>query len=99
IAKEKLRGTGMMNELLLGKYKRYINPFSTFILTMMAVALSSKKVRGGIGLSLGIGIALSFSYIVLIQFANMFCIKGGMSPMVAVLISNVIFVVVIIILI
>ena len=94
IAKEKLRGTGMMNELLLEKYKRYINPFSTFILTMMAVALSSKKVRGGIGLSVGIGIALSFTYIVLIQFANMFSIKGGMSPVIAVLIPNVIFVVV-----
>lgn len=91
IYKEETRGTGMMTDLLLEKYKRYIYPFSTFILTMMGVALSSKKVRGGIGLSLGLGIALSFTYIVLIQFATMFSLKGGLPPLIAVLIPNLIF--------
>ncbi|WP_118193124.1 LptF/LptG family permease [Albibacterium indicum] len=91
IAKEKLRGTGYMTQLLLEKYKRYIYPFSAFILTLMGVALSSRKVRGGIGLSLGVGIALSFTYILFIQFATMFSLKGGLSPLIAVLIPNVIF--------
>ncbi|MGJ1265593.1 LptF/LptG family permease [Sphingobacterium spiritivorum] len=91
IEKEETRGTGMMTELLLEKYKRYIYPFSAFILTLMGVSLSSKKVRGGIGLSLGLGIALSFVYIVLIQFSTMFSLKGGLPPLIAVMIPNLIF--------
>src|SRR5690606_23824611 len=47
IKKEEMRGTGLMVNMKLEKYKRYINPFSAFILTLMGVALSSKKVRGG----------------------------------------------------
>ncbi len=91
IRKEEIRGTGVMTDLLLEKYKRYIYPFSAFVLTLMGVALSSKKVRGGIGLSLGIGIGLSFTYIVFIQFANMFSLKGGLPSLIAVLIPNVTF--------
>ena len=80
-----------MNDLLLEKYILYVYPFSAFVLSLMGVYLSSKKVRGGIGLSLGIGIGLSFTYIVFIQFANMFSLKGGLPPLIAVLIPNVTF--------
>src|SRR5690606_56352 len=93
IAKEETRGTGMMTDLLLEKYKRYIGPFSAYILTLMGVSLSSKKVRGGIGLSLGIGIALSFTFLVLVQFSTMFSLKGGLPPLIAILIPNVLFLV------
>lgn len=91
IEKEKIRGTGWMVNLKLEKYKRFVYPFSAFVLTIMGVALSSKKVRGGIGLSLGLGIGLSFTYILFIQFATMFSLKGGLPPLIAVLIPNIIF--------
>ena len=91
IDKEEIRGTGMMTDLLLEKYKRFVTPLAAYVLTLMGVALSSKKVRGGIGLSLGIGIALSFTYIVFIQFSTMFSLKGGLPPLIAVFIPNVIF--------
>lgn len=91
IKKEETRGTGMMTDLLLEKYKRYIGPFSAFILTLMGVSLSSKKVRGGIGLSLGIGIGLSFTFIILVQFSTMFSLKGGLPPLMAILIPNILF--------
>lgn len=91
IEKEKMRGTGYMVNLKLEKFKRFIYPFSAFVLTLMGVALSSRKVRGGIGLSLGVGIGLSFTYILFIQFANMFSLKGGLPPLIAVLIPNVLF--------
>ena len=91
IDKEKIRGTGMMVDLLLEKYKRFVNPLAAYVLTLMGVALSSKKVRGGIGLSLGIGIALSFTYIVFIQFSTMFSLKGGLPPLIAVFIPNIVF--------
>lgn len=93
IRKEETRGTGMLNELLLEKYKRIINPFSAFILTLIGVSLSSKKVRGGIGVSLGVGIGLSCTYVVLERFSTMFSVKGGLDPLISVLIPNVIFLV------
>ena len=55
------------------------------------MALSSKKVRGGVGLSLGIGIGMSFLYILLIQFSNVFALKGGLPPIIAVVIPNIVF--------
>jgi lipopolysaccharide export system permease protein len=57
----------------------------------MGVALSSRKVRGGVGLPLGLGIVLSFVYILFIQFANMFSLKGGLPPMIAAVIPNILF--------
>ena len=91
IEKEKTRGTGVMVDLLLEKYKRWVYPLATFVLTLMGVSLSSRKVRGGIGLPLGLGIFFSFTYILSMQFANMFSLKGGLPPLIAVFIPNVIF--------
>ncbi|WP_207422686.1 LptF/LptG family permease [Desertivirga brevis] len=91
IEQEKIRGTGIMEILQLEKYKRYVYPLSSFVLTLMGVSLSSRKVRGGIGLPLGIGIFLSFAYILFIQFSTMFSLKGGLPPIIAVFIPNTIF--------
>ena len=91
IRKEKIRGTGIMNDLMFEQYKRCLHPLSAFVLTLIGVALSSKKVRGGVGVSLGIGIFLSFAYIVFNQFAQMFSIKGGLSPFIAVLSPTIFF--------
>jgi lipopolysaccharide export system permease protein len=91
IKKEATRGSGIMNDLLFEQYKRYLQPLSAFVLTLIGVALSSRKVRGGVGLPLGLGIILSFAYIVLNQFAKMFSIKGGIPPLLAVLIPTMVF--------
>jgi len=91
IRKEEIRGTGVMDNLLLEKYKRFVYPLSAYVLTLMGVSLSSRKVRGGVGLSLGIGIFLSFAYILFMQFSTMFALKGGLYPIIAVFIPNIIF--------
>jgi len=91
IRKESIRGSGIMNDLLFEQYKRYLQPLSAFVLTLIGVALSSRKVRGGVGISLGIGIFLSFSYIVVDRFAKMFSIKGGIPPLLAVLLPTICF--------
>lgn len=91
IRKEKIRGTGIMNDLQFEQYKRYLHPLSAFVLTLIGVALSSRKVRGGVGVSLGIGIFLSFAYIVFNQFTQMFSTKGGLPPFIAVLLPTIAF--------
>jgi len=91
IKKERIRGSGVMSDLLFEQYKRWFQPLSAFILTLIGVALSSRKVRGGVGLPLGIGIILSFAYIVFNQFAKMFSTKGGLPPLIAVLLPTIFF--------
>lgn len=91
IQRERERGTGGIEQYEFERYKRYALPFATFILTLIGVSLSSKKVRGGVGLHLGIGIACSFTYIVLIQFSNVFATQGGVPPLLAAWIPNILF--------
>lgn len=91
IEKERLRGSPKINEYLVEQYQRYAFPFSTLILTLIGVSLSSRKVRGGIGIHLGIGIALTFSYILFMQVSQVFAAVGNMSPMLAVWIPNIIY--------
>jgi lipopolysaccharide export system permease protein len=55
------------------------------------VSLSSRKVRGGVGLPLGIGILLCFAYIIVEKFAITFSVKGGLSPAIVVMIPNILF--------
>jgi lipopolysaccharide export system permease protein len=92
IRKEKIRGTGEIVHVELEKYRRFVYPLSAFVLTIMGVSLSSRKVRGGVGLPLGMGIFFSFLYILFIRFADMFALAGvGLPPIVAVCLPNLIF--------
>jgi lipopolysaccharide export system permease protein len=91
IEKEKTRGTGVIVDMQFEKYRRFVEPLSAFVLTCIGVSISSRKVRGGVGLPLGIGIFICFTYIVVNKFALVFAIKGGFPPLIAVLIPNVIF--------
>lgn len=88
IDKEKIRGTGQLKEMRYDFYRRFIYPLSSFVLTLIAVAISSRKVRGGVGLPLGIGIFLCFAYIIVDRFAFVFAVKGNMPSTIAVLIPN-----------
>jgi lipopolysaccharide export system permease protein len=91
IEQQQLRGTSAVTFSLLEKHKRIAFPFSTFILTFMGVILSSKKIRGGIGLQLGLGILLSFTYILFMKFSDTFALSGLLSPMLSVWIPNIIY--------
>jgi lipopolysaccharide export system permease protein len=90
----KLQGSDELKVFLLEKHRRYAHPFAVFILTLIGVSLSSKKIRGGIGMSIGIGLALSFSYILFLQFASQFSIKGNLDPMLAMWIPNLLYIVI-----
>ncbi len=91
IEKAQIRGTGELTDMLFEKYHRFVYPLSTYVLTLIGVALSSRKVRGGIGLPLGLGIILCFTYILVERFALVFSIKGGAPPLISVFMPNVLF--------
>jgi lipopolysaccharide export system permease protein len=90
----RLQGSDELKVFLIEKHRRFASPFAVFILTMIGVTLSSRKVRGGIGMNIGIGLALSFSYILFLQFASQFSLKGNLSPMLAMWIPNFLYIVI-----
>ncbi len=91
IVREKQKGSIVYKKYEIEKHKRMAGPAAIIILTFIGVALSSRKVRGGIGLHLGIGIALTFSYIMFMQFSTVFSAYGNLSPLAAAWIPNIIY--------
>ncbi len=91
IATQKMRGDANVMYAQIEKNNRFSLPFSAFVLTIMGVALSSKKKRGGIGWNIVVGIALSFSYILFMKFSQMFVYTDTLSPTVALWLPNMLF--------
>jgi lipopolysaccharide export system permease protein len=91
IRQEKMEGASNISPYLVEKYRRSAIPFATFVLTIIGVSLSSRKIRGGIGSRLGAGIGLSFVYILFMQISNTFAINGSLPPLVAVWVPNIFF--------
>jgi lipopolysaccharide export system permease protein len=87
----RMQGETNLTAYLIERYKRTAFPFSTFILTLIGVTVSSKKVRGGIGTQLGTGLGISFAYILFMQFSSQFAIGGSLSPLLAVWLPNILF--------
>ena len=91
---QKMRGDAEVKRSLIEKNNRIAMPFSAFVLTIIAVSLSSRKKRGGLGLNIGIGLALSFTYILFMRFSQMFVTAGVMSPALAMWTPNILFAIV-----
>ena len=91
IDKEKARGNARINTYLVVLYKKYSIPVSAFILTIIAVAVSSMKRRGGMGMNLAIGIILAFSFIFFDKIFGTLAEKSSFPPIVAVWIPNTVF--------
>lgn len=94
IRKQKMQGAPNLDYILIEKHKRFSYPFATFILTLIGVSVSSRKVKGGIGMQIGIGLLISFSYILFMQFSSQFAISGALSPFLAAWIPNALFLIV-----
>ena len=94
IDKQRRRGIANIKEFEIEYHKRIATSFAAFILTLIGVSLSSKKVKGGMGINLGIGIALSFGYIVFQTISSTFAVNGSTPPIVAVWIPNITFLII-----
>jgi len=91
IAQERIKGSEGIVFYEVEKHRRIANPFATIILTFIGMSLSSRKVRGGIGMHLGAGLLISFSYILFMQITTTFATYGNLSPFISVWIPNVLF--------
>lgn len=98
INRQKERGVANIKSFEIENEKRYAMCAAAFILTIIGMALSSKKVKGGMGLNIGIGLVLSFSYILFMTVTSSFAVSGLTSPRVAMWIPNILYSIIAIIL-
>ena len=91
IDRQKRRGFANIKEFEIEYHKRIAMSFASFILTVIGVSLSSRKVKGGMGMYLGVGLALSFSYILFQTVSATFAINGNASPFLAVWVPNIVY--------
>lgn len=91
IRDEKMKGSDNIEAYEIEKHSRIAFPFVTFILTLIGVALASRKVRGGIGLHIGLGLLISFSLILFMRVSTVFAQSGLLPAYIAVWIPHVIF--------
>jgi lipopolysaccharide export system permease protein len=80
---EKRAGSPLINSHLLVRHKRYTIPLSCFILTLIALSVSSIKRRGGTGSNLAIGVSFGFLFIFLDKIFTVLVIKSNFSPAIA----------------
>ncbi|MDR9457393.1 MAG: LptF/LptG family permease [Salegentibacter sp.] len=91
IEKERRRGSGNINRYLVVAYKRWSIPVSAFILTIIAVAVSSIKRRGGMGVNLALGITLAFVFIFFDKVFGTMAEQSAFPPLIAVWFPNISF--------
>jgi lipopolysaccharide export system permease protein len=86
-----MKGETNVTSYKIERHNRIAFPFSTFILTLVGVAVSSRKMRGGVGMQIALGVVFAFTYLLFTQFSKQFAIGGMLPVMAAVWLPNVFF--------
>ena len=87
----KKRGVKNLNAHLVELHKRTSLPISSYILTVIAVALAFKKRRGGTGVNLAVGFGLMFVYIFFLKVSEVLGAVAGANSLLSVWIPNIAF--------
>lgn len=94
IEKQKARGVANITQFEIEKERRVATTAAAFILTLIGMSLSARKVKGGMGINIGIGLVLSFTYILFSSVTSSFAVSGATSPVIAMWIPNVIYMII-----
>ena len=94
IDRQRNRGVGNIQSFEVEYHRRFAMIGAAFILTVIGMSLSSRKVKGGMGLNIGIGLVLAFSYILFMTVTQTFALSGLTSPLVAMWIPNFIYLII-----
>ncbi len=89
--RQRERGSGNVKAFEVEYHKRWASPLGAFIMTLLGVTMSSRKVRGGMGKNLGIGVVLTAAYILFSTVSTTFSVNNVMSPFMAAWLPNFIF--------
>jgi lipopolysaccharide export system permease protein len=88
---EQERGIGTSRVMRSEYHRRWAEPFTIIILTVIGVSIASRKQRGGMGLNLALGVAIGAIFVFVSKFALTFSTNLGMNPMLAMWLPNLVF--------
>jgi lipopolysaccharide export system permease protein len=91
IQQEKQRGNNDVINYEIELHQRTSYPVATYILTIIAVCVSCRKTRGGIGVHLMIGLLVAVAYIFLMKMTSVAATNAGLPPALAVWTPNILF--------
>lgn len=91
LEEERKKGTDKMAFYLIEKHQRTSYPFATYVLTIIGVAVASRKVRGGIGIQIAIGVGIVLLYIFAMKVTTVSATNSGLNPLLATWIPNILF--------
>jgi lipopolysaccharide export system permease protein len=91
IKREKLKGSSMVPTYEIELYQRTSYPFATYVLTIIGIAVASKKKRGGVGINIALGLGIIFVYIFAMKVTTVAAINLGFATYIAVWVPNILF--------
>lgn len=91
IDREEKRGSSNIGRYKLELYRKWSLPVSVFILTIIAVAVSSRQRRGGMGVNLAFGICIAMVFVFFDKIFGTLASQSDFSPLLAVWFPNIIF--------
>ena len=89
---EEMRGSEVLNELKIERYRRDATPITVLLLTLIGAIIAGHKVRGGSGAHLALGFIIAAVFIITDRFSTIFSTKGDLPPLLAAWIPNLIFI-------
>lgn len=91
IENERKKGNTSINAYLNELHQRTSMPVSIFILSILALSLTSEKRRGGIGINLAIGVGMAFVFVFSFEVLKVVAENNTIAPFWAMWIPNIIF--------
>jgi len=91
ITRERERGIKTTKSFVIEIQRRTADSVTIIIVTLIGMAIASRKVRGGLGLHLALGIVLCALFVFLSRFSTTFATNQTLAPSVAVWIPNILF--------
>jgi len=91
IAQERARGSDRIPFYMVEKHQRTSYPFATYVLTLIGVSVSSRKVRGGVGVQIALGFLIILLYIFAMKVSTVSATNAGLDPFLATWLPNILF--------
>lgn len=85
------RGAGNTKKYEIERYRRTAEAITIFILTIIGVAIASRKVRGGVGFHLAVGIGIGALFIFFSRFAMVFASGDTIPVLLGIWLPNILF--------
>ncbi len=89
---ERKKGSRNIKEYLIEKHRRTSDAFSIILLTLIGASISSKKIRGGMGVNLAIGLGMGAINILLSKVSITFAATDSIPAVLGVWIPNICFI-------